>query len=283
VSRRFLAIGGALVLAVFGAFLLIQYVQGAEERALEGQDLVKVYVVVNPIDEGATLDEVRDRVEIRELRAESVVSNAIADLDDLTGLVASADMVPGEQVLLSRFETPSEAAVDTRIEVPAELLQATVALLPERAVGGRLIPGDLVAVIASFEPFELNAVEPGDEEGLQEALEAIIVLPGQDPDGQATAPITLKTPNSTHIIIHKVLITAVQVEELPVESDDGATATPMELAPTGNLLITLAAPAKDIERIVFTAEHGLLWLALEDPDAPEPETDIQTRSTIYEQ
>ena len=280
-SRRFLAIGGALLLAAFGAFLLIQYVQGAEERALEGQELVSVYVVTDPIDEGATLDEIRDRVELRELQAEAVVGNAISDLDDLSGLVASADMVVGEQVLLSRFETPSEAAVDTRIEVPAELLQATVALLPERAVGGRLIPGDLVAVLASFEPFDLNAVEPGDEESLQDALEAIIVLPGQDPEGQPSAPITLQTPNSTQIIIHKVLITAVQVEELPVESEDGASASPMELAPTGNLLITLAAPAEDIERIIFTAEHGFLWLALEDPDAPEPDTDIQTRSTVY--
>ena len=279
-SRRFVAIGGAFVLAAFGAFLLIQYVQGAEERALEGQELVTVYVVADPIEEGATVDDIRDRVELRELPADAVVGNAIADLADLEGLVAAADMVVGEQVLLSRFETPAEAAVDTRIEVPSDLLQATVSLDPERAVGGRLVPGDLVAVIASFEPFNLNSVEPGDEESLQDALDIIDVLPGDpdDPDADPGAT-SLQTPNSTHIIIHKVLITAVQVEELPIEAEEGTGAA--ELAPTGNLLITLAAPAEDVERIVFTAEHGLVWLALEDPDAPEPVTEIQTRSTIY--
>ena len=279
-SRRFLAIGGAVVLAAVGALLLISYVQGAEERALEGQELVTVYVVTQPIDEGATLAEVQDRVEHRELPREAVVPNAVADLEDLSGLIASSDIVVGEQVLLSRFETPAEAAVDTRVQVPADLLQATIAVPPERAVGGRLIPGDLVAVIASFEPFELNAVEPGDEQSLQDALDSIIVLPGEGTEDQPAGAVTLRSPNSTKIIIHKVLVTGVQVEELPVESEEG-TATSVELAPTGNLLITLAAPAEDLEKIVFTAEHGSLWFALEDPDAPEPQTEIQTRSTIY--
>ncbi|HSM02926.1 MAG TPA: RcpC/CpaB family pilus assembly protein [Acidimicrobiia bacterium] len=279
-SRRFLAIGGAIVLAAVGALLLISYVQGAEDRALEGQELLEVYVVTEPIDEGATIDEVEESVELRELPRDAVVGNAIADLADLEGLVASSDIVVGEQVLLSRFETPAQAAVDTRVQVPADLLQATIAVPPERAVGGRIIPGDLVAVIASFEPFELNAVEPGDEQSLQDALDSIIVVPGEGTEDQPAGAVTLRTPNSTRIIIHKVLVTAVQVEELPVESEEGA-ASPVELAPTGNLLITLASPAADLEKIIFTAEHGSLWLALEDPDAPEPETDIQTRSIIY--
>jgi pilus assembly protein CpaB len=282
-SRRFLAIGGAIVLAVFGAILLISYVQGAEERALEGQQLVSVYVVAEPIDEGATLDEVQERVELRELQQDAVVGNAVANLEDLTGLVATTDMVVGEQVLLSRFETPAEAAVDTRVEVPAELLQATVALPPERAVGGRLVPGDLVAVIASFEPFDLNAVEPGDEESLEEVLDRIIILPGDETgEGQAGTQVSLQSPNTTSLILHKVVVTGIQVEELPAESEDGARGGPVELAPTGNLLITLAAPAGDIEKIIFTAEHGFLWLALEHEDAPEVDTPIQTRSTIYE-
>lgn len=282
-SRRFMAIGGAVVLAALGAILLISYVQGAEERALEGQTLVDVYVVTEPIDEGATLDEVRESVELRQLPQEVVVGNAIADLADLAGLVAATDMVVGEQVLLSRFETPVEAAVDTRVEVPAELLQATIALPPERAVGGRLVPGDLVAVIASFEPFDLTSVEPGDEESLEEVLERIIVLPGEESeDGQAGSQLNLQTPNSTRLILHKVLVTGIQVEELPTEPEDGTQGGPVELAPTGNLLITLAATAGDVEKIVFTAEHGFLWLALEDEDAPEIDTPIQTRSTIYQ-
>ena len=76
-------------------------------------------------------------------------------------------------------------------------------------------------------------------------------------------------------------MTGVQVEEEPRESSDG-TATVVEFSPTGNLLITLAATAEDAEKIVFTAEHGFVWLALEDPEAPEPETEIRSRANIYE-
>lgn len=280
-GRRWLAIGGALVLAAIGAFLLITYVQGAEERALEGQELVSVYVVTDAIDKGATLQTVRDSVEIRELQKDSVADGAISNLDDLIGLIPAVDLVEGEQLLLTRFETPSEIATETRVEVPPEFLQATLSLPPERAVGGRLVPGDLIAVIASFEPFELSGVEPGDPTSLEDALDTIIVLPGQDAEGNPLGPVTLKTPNTTHIIIHKVLVTGVQVEKLPAEDAEGGTASPLELAPTGNLLITVAAGAEDLERMVFTAEFGNLWLALEDEDAPEPLTEIRTRANIY--
>jgi pilus assembly protein CpaB len=281
--RRWLAIGSALALAVIGAFLLITYVQGAEDRALEGQELVSVLVVERPIAKGATLDEVEARVELRELAANSVAEGSVSNLDDLTGLITAVDLVEGEQLLLGRFETPAEAATETRIEVPSDLLQVTVAVRPERAVGGRLVPGDLVAIVASFDPFELNAVEPGDEEALQEALDATVLTPEPDPEtGEvASTPVSLKTPNATKIIMHKILVTAIQVEELPQE-DATVTGGPVELAPTGNLLITLAARAEEVEKIIFTIEHGSLWMALESPDAPEPETEIRTRGNIYE-
>jgi pilus assembly protein CpaB len=106
------------------------------------------------------------------------------------------------------------------------------------------------------------------------------VIPGLTPEDQPAGTLTLQTPNSTHLIIHKVLVTGVQVEELPTESTDETGA--VELAPTGNLLITLAAVAEDLEKIIFTAEHGSLWLALEDPEAPEPVTDIRSRENIYQ-
>lgn len=276
--RRWLAIGGALILAAAGAFLLISYVRGAENRALEGHTLVGVLVVRQPIEQGSTIDEVRDKVELKEIEANSLAAGAVADLDDLAGRVTSTELVPGEQLLASRFVTPERAATEDRVEVPPDLLQATVALSPERAVGGRLVAGDRVAVVASFMPFDLNVAEPGDPGSLDEFLDSIIVIPGGSVDPGAQTSRALPTPVSTHIIIHKVLITGVQVQEAPRESEDG---TAIEFAPTGSLLITLAATAEDLERILFSMEHGSVWLALEDPEAPEPVTEIRTRRNIY--
>ena len=42
-------------------------------------------------------------------------------------------------------------------------------------------------------------------------------------------------------------------------------------------------PTEDIERIVFTAEHGFIWLAGDPSGTPGTEADyeIQTRETVY--
>jgi pilus assembly protein CpaB len=211
-----------------------------------------------------------------------LADDAVADLTELEGLVATTDLVPGEQLIASRFQTPAAVAADSRVEVPPEFLQVTISLEPARAVGGRLVPGDYVGLIASFDPFDVGGVEPGDEEAIEEAKDSIILIGGTGTQGsQDQVPLALQTPNSSQLIIHKILITGIQVEQAPRELEDGA-ATTVEFAPTGNLLITMAAGAEDVEKIVFAAEHGFIWLALEDIDAPEPITEIRTRRNIYE-
>lgn len=277
--RRVVAIGGAVLLAAVGSFLLVSYVRGAERRALEGQTLIEVLVVTDPVPSGTPASLLQDSVAVRELPENAVAEGVVSDLGDLEDMITAVALVPGEPLLVSLFETPVEAAVSTRVEVPPDLLQATISLSPERAIGGRLVPGDLVAVVASFDPFALGAVEPADPESLQEALETIVLVPGDLEALEQPSQLALKTPNSTRIIIHKVLVTGVQVEELPRPSQAG---TAVEFAPTGNLLVTLAARAEDLERIVFTAEHGALWLALEDADAVVTDTEIRTRGNIYE-
>ncbi len=275
--KRWMAIAGAIVLAVVGTVLLISYVQSAEQRAREGQELATVLVVDEPIEKGTLAELIGDSVRETDIPLDVLAEDAVADLTELEGLVATTDLVPGEQVIASRFQTPAAVAADSRVEVPPEFLQVTISLEPPRAVGGRLVPGDYVGLIASFQPFDFSAVEPGDEEALQEAKDSIIII------GAGTEETTpaFKTPNTTQLIIHKVLITGIQVEQAPRELEDGA-ATTVEFAPTGNLLITMAAGTEDIEKIVFVAEHGSIWLALEDIDAPEPITEIRTRGNIYE-
>ncbi len=276
--KRWTAIAGAVALALVGTLLLISYVQSAEQRAREGQELATVLVVDEPIDKGTLADLIGDSVREVEVPLDVLADDAVTDLSDLAGLVATTDLIPGEQIVAPRFQTPAAIAAESRVEVPPEFLQVTILLEPARAVGGRLLPGDRVAFIASFNPFPLGAVEPGDEEALAEVQETIIVI-GTINDQDQT-PLAVQTPKTTSLIIHKVLITGIQLEQAPRQIEDG-TAITFEFAPTGNLLITMAASAEDIEKIIFTAEHGLVWLALEDIDAPEPETEIRNRENIY--
>lgn len=275
--RRAVGVAGAVLVALLGTMLLVGYVRGAEERALAGEELTEVLVVKTVIPRGTPALELVPHVTTELVPLKVRAEGSVDDLGLLAGLVTATDLMPGEQVLTSRFVTAETLSLNARIEAPADTLEVTVSLSPDRALGGGLVPGDLVAVIASFDPFELNAIEP------TELAEGTIVDPseifvGTSGGDQGTS---LKTPPSTHLILHKVLVTNVQVEQLPRATAEDLPDDAPPLAPTGNLLITLAAPPESIERIVFTAEHGFMWLAASTETTPEPDTPVQTRATVY--
>ncbi len=132
--------------------------------------------------------------------------------------------------------TPSQlAASDAKpvelvgVAVPPDMARVTLQLEPQRALGGLVNPGDLVAVTASFD----RAAGANAAEGPQ-----------------------------TGIILEKILVTSVQVDTPAGKAKDP---TP----PKGTLLITLAVPPADAPRLVYAAEYGKVWLAGETATTPE--------------
>jgi pilus assembly protein CpaB len=300
--KRVIAVIAAVILATVGTVLLVNYVRGAEERALEGEELVNVLVVDKPVERGTLAESLADSLRQEAVPLKVRADDSVTSLTDLAGLVTAVDLVPGEQLLASRFVSPESLVTSVRLEVPPEYLQVTVSVSPDRAVGGRLAAGDRVAILASFEPFEYTGVRPeeledfledfGDDVLFTDTAAFFIVRPATDEttEGAASpedeeeeaiglAPIPIQTPRTTHIIVHKALVTNVQVEELPPEESEAAG---VDLSPTGNLLITIAATPEGVERIVFASEYGRLWLAAEDEEAPEPVTPVRTSGNIYE-
>lgn len=276
--RRALGVAGAVVVALVGTMLLVGYVRSAEQRALEGEELVSVLVLTDHVPRGTPAAAIVDVVTLEMVPLKVRADGGVSDLTVLADLVTSTDLLPGEQVVVSRFVTAESLATTTRIEAPSNMLEVTVSLEPDRALGGGLLPGEFVAVIASFDPFELNAIEPTDLEPGEIVDPSEIFVGSSEGDQQG---LGIKTPTSTHLILHKVLVTNVQFEQLPRTSAEDLPEDAPPIGPTGNLLITLAAPPEAIEKIVFTAEHGFLWLAAEGPDAAEPITPVQTRATVY--
>ncbi|MBS1196073.1 MAG: cpaB [Actinobacteria bacterium] len=279
--RRVIAIVIALLLAGAGTFFLVTYVRGAESRALEGEVVVGVLVAEQPIAAGTPAEDLATRVQLEQVPAKVAAAGAVDDLADLAGQVAAIALLPGEQLVAGRFLSPEDyqatLGAGPRVEVPEDLLQVTVSLNPERVVGGQLQPGDVVAVFASFDPFALDTVEPT---GL-DPDEIPVLVP--DEGTEEDARTGRQTPNSTRIILLGVLVTNLQAEELPrtVDEEEAAAGAP-DLAPTGNLLVTLALRPADAERLVFTAEHGSIWLAVEGSEVSDSPTPGQTRVSIYE-
>lgn len=280
-NRRVLGLVASLALATVGTFLVLSYVNNADERAAAGEERVEVLVVTTPVAAGEEASRLGGKVAAELVPARAQAAGAVASLDELGDRVAAVDLLPGEQLLDARFISAEELEAQRAVEVPDDLVEVTVSLSPERAVGGLVQPGDRVAVFSSFEPFALGAVEPGSLEQVFGAFGGVTETNLEQPENPFGS--NLKTPNTSHIILHKVLVTSVQIERLPAAIDrEDAEEVGVELAPTGNLLITLALDAPSAERVVFTAEHGSVWLAREPDAVSETGTQIQTRGTIYE-
>lgn len=289
--RRVIAIIAAVVLAAIGTFLIVQYVGSAEERALEGEELVSVLVVDRPVAEGTGAEELASFVRREDVPLKVAADNVVTELADLDGTVALVDLFPGEQLVATRF-LDREAYVESlglpEVPLPDDRLAITISLDPDRAVGGQLAPGSSVAVIASFAPFDIspNIIEPSEltDEEIIEIIEALTPDAGEEGAPGQDEQQGLSTPITTKILLHKILVTNVQLEQLPrqVENVEGEPVTTAELAPTGNLLVTLALDPDEAQRVVFTAEFGLLWLAVEGPSVDESDLGVETRGSVYE-
>ncbi|MEE8331112.1 MAG: RcpC/CpaB family pilus assembly protein [Acidimicrobiia bacterium] len=264
-NKRLIGMVVSVALAAIGTFSLLTYVRGADERALAGEATVEVLVVDTLVAKGTPVSEVAKAVTTEWVPVKVRAEGSVSTLNNLSGTVAAVDLLPGEQVVAARFVSPVDLASETVVAIPDGLLEVTIALDPQRAVGGQPLPGDLVAVVASFNDV---ATEPVDESP---------TLGGLPTEEEEVATIA-----ATHIILHKVLIANVQANEQISRAEEAdATAVGFAAAPTGSLLVTFALSAPDVEKLVFAAEHGRIWLAREPADAPEDGTSVQTNLVIY--
>lgn len=268
-SRRVIGIVAALLLALLGTVALVAWVSNAEERALEGEELVEVFVVTTLVPSGTPAEDLEELITVEEVPTKVQVDGAVNSLPSLAGRVAAVDLLPGEQLVDTRFVERSEFADrEVGIEIPEDMIEVTVRLAPERAIGGLVEPGQTVAVFASFDPFDTGAsvIEVDGEE---------VAVPDAVAEGGGA-----KTPNTTDLLLRKILVTAVQeAEDQSLGADDDRDR--LNTAPEDELLVTLAVPPFDGERLVFTAEFGFVWLALERETVPETDDPIQTRGSVY--
>ena len=227
--QKLIGIIVSVLLAGIGTALLVTYVRGAEDRALAGEKTVGVLVVSDTIPKGTKAEDITGKVRLEQVPTKVLAKGAVASVGSLSGKVTVVELLPGDQLVPSRFGTSEQAA-----GIPAGMLQTTIALEPVRALGGQLREGDSVAVTVSFED-----------------------------------------PESTHMILHKVRVTDVRTAEgSPVVSKaDGPS-------PSIKVYVTMALDAPAVEKVVFAAEHGRVWLAWEPKDANEGGTKVQTRAGV---
>lgn len=273
-KRKLVGILVALVLALVGTVSLVGYVEKAKNDAIEDDAQVTVLVVQRDIPAGATLAIIGNAVVPTEVPKRLVSPDALTSLDNVDPtLVAGVDLKAGEQLLASRLVNSDDLV---RVEVPEGLQEITLALDPERAVGGALAPGEVVGILLSFDSEDPEAAGVTTTTDGTEGIEATAIP---------------RLPKTTYLTLNQILVTAVQYSftdtqrtaQPPTTDENGdiVPGTTVATAPASVLLVTLAVTTPQAEQITFAAEFGLIWLTRQNADTDLTGGSILTLDKVY--
>lgn len=243
----------AIVLAAIGAVLLVGYVRGADARAAAGAELTDVYIVQETIAKGTPGESVSDFVKLDTMPTRNVPEDSVTDLDELTGLVANAEILPGEQLLVGRFIDPADLAARGDVAIPDGMQLVSFTLPADRVVGGQVRAGDLIGLVGTVDPDEV-----GDEEDVINPV--------------------------TSFAFHDVLVTNVQgAISVDTETDSGQQS---EQGSGDAIMLTIALSAHDVERWVWFTEgeagdYASMWLTLQNDTTNNSGTAPVTGSNAF--
>ena len=150
-NKRVVAAVLAVILAVAGIGALVVYTQGAQERAFRGTQTVSVLRVTEKVPAGTKAGDLDSKIERVTLPRAAVPDDAVKSVTELGDKVTVAALVPGEVLVGARFDASLEESRSTAIDVPKGLQELTLELNSARALGGALVPGDRVGVVASYD------------------------------------------------------------------------------------------------------------------------------------
>lgn len=271
-NKKLVGVIAAVVMAIVGTGVLVLYVQGAEDRALEGEELVRVLTATAPIPAGTSAEQLVDLVEEEDVPVKVAPEGVISDLVSVSGLVTAVELVPGEVLLANRFvEAGNVVARGGSVEVPEGLLEVTVAMSQEQFIGGVPVPGNTVALIAlgNRDDFIFQPNDPLAQAPIDPAT-------GQPRDDDYKV---------SKIIIQQALVTNVQGNPLPVQAAEAATDPSQRVAPAeGSLLVTLAMEGPDAERLIYVRDaqslNANLHMAMHSGEAVVPSEGVSVENVI---
>lgn len=189
-KRRLVAVLAAVLSAALGGALLFAYVTGADRRAMAGMQPEQVLVATRLVPAGTSGAALTDLVNVKTLPTAALAPGAVRDVSALAGLVSTTDLVPGEQILASRFTDPATLA-PAPPSVPRGKQQITIDLEPQRLLGGDLAPGARVAVFATIEKTTSLAV--------RSALVVRVDTPPASSGGEDAAPSAPTAPTDGRV------------------------------------------------------------------------------------
>lgn len=239
-NRKVIGIVLAGLLSLVGVVVLLGALGGSGDATAD-VDTGPVVHASEPIPRGSTGKAVTDRVEVLQVPLDNIARDAVTDISQLEGKESKVDIEAGQQMRTSYFGTEGTfSQVVSPVEVPPDLLLASIQLAPDRVIGGQIRPGDKVAILANIPEHE-------------------VIINGE----------TFRRGAFTQTILRKVLVTNVQLEEVPTyENTISDEDTNLTLATDSQVTVTLALLDYQVEGLVFAygvSQPGLYLAA--DPEA----------------
>jgi pilus assembly protein CpaB len=235
-QSRVLAILIAVVLALVATAAMVVYVNGADRRAISGQEPVTVLVAANTIKAGMSGEDAQNAKLIvrKAVPRSSVVTGAVRSTTQLEQKYAAVDIVKGEQLLQERWVGAEDVAGRRLLQIPDNHQALSLGLELTKQVAGFVTPGDKVGLVVSFK------------------------AEGQNGD----------SVDQTQFLLQNLQVLAVGTTALPNGSSQGGGGR-VNQGRGGQTLtaVTLAVPKQHVERVVFAAENGSIYLTLMPPNA----------------
>lgn len=239
-NRRIIAVIVAVLLAVGGAALVINYVRNADARALAEAQPVKVYVAERLIPAGTTLKDAERTELVKETRVATAAlpAGALQEIGpDNNALLALSDVQPGEFLMAARFG--SKPVGEKAIEVPPGMLAMSVELSDPARVGQFVTPGSHIAIYATH------------------GLKAF----GDSAEAKALNELEVK---ATTVLLPDVQVIA--MGNVALAAPKKAEGDTKEKQATPSFLVTVAVTPADAPRLAHGIAEYTLYAGLRGPD-----------------
>lgn len=147
--KKYLFLFLALIAAAVAAGGIYLYLQELEARAKLTTEYTDVVVARRTISVNETVTE--DMLELKEIPIAFAHGEAAGEIEVLTGGIARTDIYRGEQVLDDKIVAPGDTEDEFVYIISPGKRAVSISLNEVIGVGGLLVPGDYVDVIATLE------------------------------------------------------------------------------------------------------------------------------------
>jgi len=180
----------ALLFAVVAAVLVFVALNQNNDEGKEGaaSATTKVVVAARDISARTTLDG--GMLDVADVPTGSVLDDTFSKTDDVEGQVTRYPLVSGQQVVASQIGIQNKDDEGLSFVVPVGMRAFSIEVSEETGVGGMILPGDLVDVIAILDERTVGVDKAvtivQNVEVLAVAQEAQEAIPAAQAQGEAT-------------------------------------------------------------------------------------------------